>query len=342
MVRQSDAGAGDHLPVPQAGARTVRRHGPPISSCSRRRSSICSSASATSSSSIRAKRARWCYADRTRPRDFEIYRVTHVEDADTEGPDAEIPALFSLGQNRGSGWVYSTERRPRRPTRRRAPPGHDAAPPTPATTSSWPFRARPDSLTPRPLKRIDIIALCTNRDLPILDDTPDADPGERRSGRNGQAAGRRAPAPAGNGGRIAGGRGRRVARRRTGLAAGGAAIAEFPQPCRRKDAAPTRCMRCSTSMPIAAIRASPAMCARSSASSRGRSSKGCRSTDRCASAAAPKSRCMSTSRVLAGQSTLACCRRCSPRLFARHCRHKRFRADPHAAACRNRRMCHGR
>ena len=54
------------------------------------------------------------HADRTRPRDFEIYRVLRVEDADTEGPRAEIPELFSLGQNRGSGWVYSTERRPRR------------------------------------------------------------------------------------------------------------------------------------------------------------------------------------------------------------------------------------
>ena len=56
------------------------------------------------------------YADRTRPRDFEIFRVTHVEDAEAEGADAEIPALFSLGQNRGNGWVYSTERRPRRAT----------------------------------------------------------------------------------------------------------------------------------------------------------------------------------------------------------------------------------
>ncbi|RVA36315.1 type VI secretion system baseplate subunit TssF, partial [Mesorhizobium sp. M7A.F.Ca.US.001.01.1.1] len=54
------------------------------------------------------------HADRTRARDFEIYRVIRVEDADTEGNDAEIPELFSLGQNGGSGWVYSTERRPRR------------------------------------------------------------------------------------------------------------------------------------------------------------------------------------------------------------------------------------
>ena len=65
----------------------------------------------------RRKTRQVVHADRTRPRDFEIYRVTRVEDADIEGPDADVPALFSLGQNRGSGWVYSTERRPRRPTR---------------------------------------------------------------------------------------------------------------------------------------------------------------------------------------------------------------------------------
>ncbi|MGN6767890.1 MAG: type VI secretion system baseplate subunit TssF, partial [Rhizobiaceae bacterium] len=36
------------------------------------------------------------HADRTRPRDFEIYRVLHVEDADSEGLDSEVPALFGL------------------------------------------------------------------------------------------------------------------------------------------------------------------------------------------------------------------------------------------------------
>src|SRR5690606_11737972 len=49
----------------------------------------------------RRKTRQVLYADRTRPRDFEIYRVLRVEDADTEGPESEIPALFSLGQNRG-------------------------------------------------------------------------------------------------------------------------------------------------------------------------------------------------------------------------------------------------
>lgn len=111
------------------------------------------------------------HADRTRPRDFEIYRITRLEDADFEGPDAEIPALFSLGQNLGSGWVYSVERRPRRATEderregltRTSYTGDDVF-----LAVSRPARAP----TPRPLKRVEATALCTNRDLPILDDTP--------------------------------------------------------------------------------------------------------------------------------------------------------------------------
>lgn len=111
------------------------------------------------------------YTDRTRPRDFEIFRVTRVEDAEADGPDAEIPALFSLGQNRGNGWVYSTERRPRRATEDERREG--------ITRTSYSgddvFIAvsRPaDTDAARPLRRIEVIALCTNRDLPILDDTP--------------------------------------------------------------------------------------------------------------------------------------------------------------------------
>jgi len=110
------------------------------------------------------------HADRTRPRDFEIYRVTRVEDADIEGPDSNLPALFSLGQNRGSGWVYSTERRPRRPAEDERRQG--------VTRTSYTgddvflaISSPADSLS-RPIARLDIVALCTNRDLPILDDNP--------------------------------------------------------------------------------------------------------------------------------------------------------------------------
>ncbi|MER9917670.1 MULTISPECIES: type VI secretion system baseplate subunit TssF [unclassified Mesorhizobium] len=111
------------------------------------------------------------HADRTRARDFEIYRVIRVEDADAEGPDAEIPELFSLGQNRGSGWVYSTERRPRRPTedeRRQGVTRTSYAGDDVFLAVSRPVHSQAN----RPLKRVDIMALCTNRDLAILDDTP--------------------------------------------------------------------------------------------------------------------------------------------------------------------------
>ncbi|WP_353646387.1 type VI secretion system baseplate subunit TssF [Mesorhizobium sp. WSM2239] len=115
------------------------------------------------------------YADRTRPRDFEIYRVLRAEDADAEGADAVIPALFSLGQNRGSGWVYSTERRPRRATEDERRQGMTRT--SYAGDDVFLAVSRPaDSTANRPLKRVDIVALCTNRDLPILDDTPTLSP----------------------------------------------------------------------------------------------------------------------------------------------------------------------
>ncbi|TIS56956.1 MAG: type VI secretion system baseplate subunit TssF, partial [Mesorhizobium sp.] len=111
------------------------------------------------------------HADRTRARDFEVFRVTRVEDADAEGSEAEIPELFSLGQNRGSGWVFSTERRPRRATEDERRDGLTRT----SYTGDDVFLAvsRPTgSPANRPLKRLDVMALCTNRDLPILDDTP--------------------------------------------------------------------------------------------------------------------------------------------------------------------------
>ena len=111
------------------------------------------------------------HADRTRPRDFEIYRTIGVEDADAEGPDAEIPALFSLGQNRGNGWVYFAERRPRRPGEDELRQGQTRT----SYTGDDVFLtlSRPaKSTAARQLKRIEVTALCTNRDLPILDDTP--------------------------------------------------------------------------------------------------------------------------------------------------------------------------
>ncbi|MBB2674283.1 UNVERIFIED_ORG: type VI secretion system protein ImpG [Rhizobium esperanzae] len=111
------------------------------------------------------------HADRTRPRDFEIYRAVRVEDADAEGSDAEIPALFSLGQNRTNGWVYFTERRPRRPSEDELRQGQTRT--SYLGDDIFITLSRPaQSKAGRPLKRIEVTALCTNRDLPILDDTP--------------------------------------------------------------------------------------------------------------------------------------------------------------------------
>ena len=182
------------------------------------------------------------HADRTRPRDFEIYRVTRVEDADSDGQDAEVPALFSLGQNRGSGWVYATERRPRRPTEDERRNGMTRT----SYTGDDVFLAisNPvDGPTPRPIARLDIIALCTNRDLPILDDNPtltleSGDPVDAITADGCVAAAARCHRSG-----LAERAGRRVARRRTGLADDLAALAQFSFTGRRRARAPIRCMR---------------------------------------------------------------------------------------------------
>jgi type VI secretion system protein ImpG len=111
------------------------------------------------------------HADRTRPRDFEIYRLTRVEDADSDGPDAAVEPLYSVGRHRGSGLVYTTERRPRRPGEDEIRRGQTRT----SYTGDDLFLsiARPADVTvTKAIRRLDIRALCTNRDLPILDDSP--------------------------------------------------------------------------------------------------------------------------------------------------------------------------
>lgn len=112
------------------------------------------------------------HADRTRPRDFEIYRILRMEDAEDDGPQARIMPMFSVEHLGDSGVVYTTERRPRRP-------GDDEIRRGQTRTSYlgddlYVALARPGTVgagnaLPR---RLDIRALCTNRDLPILDETP--------------------------------------------------------------------------------------------------------------------------------------------------------------------------
>jgi type VI secretion system protein ImpG len=111
------------------------------------------------------------HADRTRPRDFEIYRLTNIEDADSDGPDARVEPLYSVGQHRGSGLVYTTERRPRRPGEDEIRRGNTRT--TYAGDDLFLSIARPADVTvTKAIRRLDIRALCTNRDLPILDDSP--------------------------------------------------------------------------------------------------------------------------------------------------------------------------
>ena len=111
------------------------------------------------------------HADRTRLRDFEIYRLLRVEDADTDGADARVLPLYSAGQNRGGGYVYATERRARRPGEDELRRGQ--------TRTGYPgddffvsVSRLPHATALPTLKRLDIRALCTNRDLCVLDDTP--------------------------------------------------------------------------------------------------------------------------------------------------------------------------
>jgi type VI secretion system protein ImpG len=111
------------------------------------------------------------HADRTRPRDFEIYRLTQVEDADSDGPESVVAPLYSVGQDRGSGLVYTTERRPRRPGEDEIRRGQTRT--SYAGDDLFLSIGRPaDVVVTKPMRRLDIRALCTNRDLPILDDSP--------------------------------------------------------------------------------------------------------------------------------------------------------------------------
>ncbi|MGB3315748.1 MAG: type VI secretion system baseplate subunit TssF [Albidovulum sp.] len=111
------------------------------------------------------------HADRTRPRDFEIFRLIRVEDADSDGPDAALQELYAADQMRGAGLVYTTERRTRRPGEDEIRRGQTRT----SYTGDDLFIsvARPaGARVSRAIRRLDIRALCSNRDLPILDDSP--------------------------------------------------------------------------------------------------------------------------------------------------------------------------
>jgi type VI secretion system protein ImpG len=109
------------------------------------------------------------HADRTRPRDFEIYRVIGLEDADRDGPGAELSELHAFGGSPASSPVWWAERRPRRATEeerrlgrmRTSYAGDDVF-----LNFAWPRGGRGT------LRRVAPRALCTNRDLAIIEDKP--------------------------------------------------------------------------------------------------------------------------------------------------------------------------
>ncbi|EYD76443.1 Protein ImpG/VasA [Rubellimicrobium mesophilum DSM 19309] len=105
------------------------------------------------------------HADRTQPRDFEIYRVLRVEDAEEQGSEAVVVPLHGMTRRAPGGAVYTLERRPRRPSEDEVRRGQMR------TTHAGDdlYISIAGDRVPRSL---DIRALCTNRDLPILDDTP--------------------------------------------------------------------------------------------------------------------------------------------------------------------------
>ncbi len=111
------------------------------------------------------------HADRTRPRDYEIFRLLRVENAEATGKQARITPLFSLEQRSESGLVYSVERRARRPGEDEIRRGQTRT----SYTGDDMFISvsRPGTASANTdVQRLDIRALCTNRDLPILDEKP--------------------------------------------------------------------------------------------------------------------------------------------------------------------------
>jgi len=112
------------------------------------------------------------HADRARPRDFEVFRLLRVEDADSDGPQARLRPLFSMEDSGASPYVYAVERRPRRPGEDEVRRGQTRTSYTGDDVLVSLARPPGSTLAADPVRRLDIRALVTNRDLPILDDTP--------------------------------------------------------------------------------------------------------------------------------------------------------------------------
>ena len=148
---RSAGGARDRLPVPPAGAGARRPHGRPTSqlfatpviNLFERDCNVIE---------IDPRRPRQVlHADRTRPRDFEIYRVTARRGRRPRGAGGAICRRSSASARTGAaaGSVRPSGGRAGRPRTSGGRAGR--APPTPATTSSWPSPpgGRPDAAPAR-------------------------------------------------------------------------------------------------------------------------------------------------------------------------------------------------
>ena len=111
------------------------------------------------------------HPDRTRPLDYEVFRLIRVEDAENDGPTAKIPSIFAAEGGHAGRLSYSVERQPRRPSADEVRRGQMRT----SYAGDNAFIALSHDGSKRvgsPVRRLDIRALCTNRDLPILDDNP--------------------------------------------------------------------------------------------------------------------------------------------------------------------------
>ncbi|MEO0929236.1 MAG: type VI secretion system baseplate subunit TssF [Pseudomonadota bacterium] len=115
------------------------------------------------------------HPDRTRPLDYEVFRLIRVEDLENEGPDAQIPPIFAAEGGHANRLSYSIERQARRPSADEIRRGQMRT----SYAGDNVFIALSHDGSKRaggPVRRLDIRALCTNRDLPILDDNPQLTP----------------------------------------------------------------------------------------------------------------------------------------------------------------------
>jgi type VI secretion system protein ImpG len=112
------------------------------------------------------------HADRTRPRDFEIYHLLRVEDAEQEGPAAKLNSLYAVEPRSQTNLVYATDRRARRPANDELVAQRMRSSAYPGDDFLISVARPPGGSSAQEVRRLDIRALCTNRDIPILDDLP--------------------------------------------------------------------------------------------------------------------------------------------------------------------------